>query len=289
MGLLIRPVRHKLSIERPEPLLAITPPSVGWQYISFSAYELRTGQTIAGTAQGQETVLLLLAGRGEIQLNGQQLGPLGNRASVFEDAPPAALYLAGDSSYQVTCLSSRLEIVLASVPANRCHLPARVLRPETMSLEMRGAGNTERYIRHILDTDQEAERIIVVEVITPNGHWSSFPPHKHDTESPPLEAYLEEVYYYHFQPAEGFALQRVYYPGDLDETVAVHDGDLVLVPRGYHTVAAVPGYDLYYLNIMAGPRRSWQYQVDPIFRHLLPPSGSITGKIIQPVSPVNGA
>jgi len=157
-----------------------------------------------------------------------------------------------------------------------------VIRPEDVSVELRGEGNTRRRVQHILDTDQEAERLIAVEVITPAGNWSSFPPHKHDTENPPHEAYLEETYYHHMQPTDGFAFQRVYTGEGFDETVAVHDGDLVLVPKGYHVVSAAPGFDLYYLNVMAGPRREWQYQVDPAFHRLLPPSGKITGEIVRP-------
>ena len=130
--------------------------------------------------------------------------------------------------------------------------------------------------------------MILVEVITPAGNWSSFPPHKHDTENPPYEAYLEETYYYHVQPADGFAFQRVYNYEGFDETVAVHDGDLVLVPKGYHVVSAVPGCDLYYLNVMAGPHREWHYQVDPAFHRLLPPSGKITGSIVRPAGGKEG-
>src|SRR5260370_298001 len=118
---------------------------------------------------------------------------------------------------------------------------ARLIRPEEVSVELRGEGNTRRRVQHILDTDQEAEHLIVVEVITPAGNWSSFPPHKHDTEKPPHEAYLEETYYHHVQPADGFAFQRVYTGEEFDVTVAVHDGDLVLVPTGYQMGGSVPG------------------------------------------------
>src|SRR3989442_8266960 len=113
----------------------------------------------------------------------------------------------------------------------------------------------ERRIHHILMEDAAAESLLLTEVLTPAGHWSSYPPHKHDTDDPPRETALEETYYHRIRSGEGFALQRVYTrDGTLDETVAARDGDVVLVPRGYHTVSAPPGYDLYYLNVMAGPR-----------------------------------
>jgi 5-deoxy-glucuronate isomerase len=284
MGLLIRPTSRLAQAEEPQARLAVTPASAGWQYVSFTVYHLRAGQRLSGTAEGQETLVMILTGVGEAWLNGQALREVGERLSVFDDRSPYALYLSVDGHYEIICRSEGMEIAVAAAPATEQHLPARLIGPADISLEIRGSGQTERRIRHILDTDQEAERLIAVEVITPGGNWSSFPPHKHDSENPPHESYLEETYYYHIQPADGFAIQRVYTYDGLDETMTVHDGELVLVPRGYHTVAAVPGCDLYYLNVMAGPRRAWQYQVDEAFRRLLPPSGSIMGTVLRPGS-----
>ncbi len=280
MGVLIKPQTNQTDgILRP---LNITPETAGWQYVSFAVYHLARGQTLRGAANGRETAVAVLSGIGKAELNGQAVGQLGERLSVFENKAPYALYLSEDASYQVACTSDSMEIAGASAPTTHQHLPPRVIRPEDVSVELRGEGNTQRRVQHILDTDQIAERLIVVEVITPAGNWSSFPPHKHDTENPPHEAYLEETYYHHVQPAEGFAFQRVYNYEGFDETVAVQDGDLVLIPRGYHVVSAAPGFNLYYLNIMAGPHRNWLYQVDPAFHRLLPPSGKITGSIVRP-------
>ncbi|HEY6288378.1 MAG TPA: 5-deoxy-glucuronate isomerase, partial [Nitrospiraceae bacterium] len=280
MGVLIKPQTGQTDgILR---AVDITPETAGWQYVSFAVYQLTRGQTLRGAADGRETTVVVLSGIGRAELNGQSVGQLGERLSVFENRAPYALYLSEDASYQVECTSNSMEIALASAPTTHRHLPARMIRPEEVSVELRGEGNTQRRIQHILDTDQEAEHLIIVEVITPAGNWSSFPPHKHDTENPPYEAYLEETYYHHVQPADGFAFQRVYTYEGFDETVAVHDGDLVLVPRGYHVVSAAPGFDLYYLNIMAGPHRAWNYQVDPAIHRLLPPSGKITGSIVRP-------
>jgi 5-deoxy-glucuronate isomerase len=118
--------------------------------------------------------------------------------------------------------------------------------------------------------DRPAERLLVVEVITPNGHWSSYPPHKHDQDDRPRETYLEETYYHRIRPEKGFAVQRVYTEDRaIDETVTFFDGDVVLVPRGYHVVSTPPGYDLYYLNVMAGPVREWKIKNDPEHEWLL--------------------
>jgi 5-deoxy-glucuronate isomerase len=279
MSVLIKP-----QTEQTEGILRtvnITPETAGWQYVSFAVYHLTRGQMLRGAANGKETALVILSGIGRAELNGRPVGQLGERLSVFENKAPYALYLSEDASYQVECASDGMEIALASAPTTHRHLAARVVRPENVSVEIRGEGNTQRRVQHILDIDQEAERLIVVEVITPAGNWSSFPPHKHDTENPPHEAYLEETYYHHVSPTDGFAFQRVYNYQDIDETVAAYDGDLVLVPKGYHVVSATPGCDLYYLNVMAGPQRIWNYQVDPAFHRLLPPSGKITGSIVR--------
>ena len=280
MGVLIKPQTDQ--IDGMLSPVAITPETAGWKYVSFAVYQLRSGQTLRGAAEGRETALVVLSGTGNAELNGQSEGQIGERLSVFENKAPYALYLSEDASYQVECTSEGMEIAIASAPTTHQHLPARVIRPQDVSVERRGEGTTRRRVQHILDTDQKAERLIVVEVITPAGNWSSFPPHKHDTENPPYEAYLEETYYHHVQPADGFAFQRVYTDEEFDETVAVHDRDLVLVPRGYHVVSAAPGCELYYLNIMAGPHRAWNYQVDPAFHRLLPPSGRITGESVRP-------
>jgi 5-deoxy-glucuronate isomerase len=120
-------------------------------------------------------------------------------------------------------------------------------------------------VRNILpDSDPRAESLLVVEVITPQGNWSSYPPHKHDTDSLPGESLLEETYYHRLNPSQGFAFQRVYTDDrSLDEAICVQDGDVVMVPKGYHPVGAPYGYELYYLNVMAGPTRKWVFSNDP--------------------------
>lgn len=282
MSILINPQKEQTEqngILRP---IDITPETADWQYVSFAVYSLKRGQTLRGAANGRETAVIVLTGIGNAELNGESVGHIGERLSVFENKAPYALYLSEDANYQIECTSDTMEIAVASAPTTHRHLPMRVIRPEEVSVELRGEGSARRRVQHILDVDQEAEHLILVEVITPAGNWSSFPPHKHDTENPPYEAYLEETYYHHVQPADGFAFQRVYNYEGFDETVTVHDGSLVLVPKGYHVVSTPPGFDLYYLNVMAGPHRAWNYQVDPAFHRLLPPSGKITGSIVHP-------
>ncbi len=141
---------------------------------------------------------------------------------------------------------------------------ARLIAPQDVGVEPRGTGNMTRQIHNILPEQAQADSLLVVEVFTPDGHWSSYPPHKHDADNLPHESYLEETYYHKINPAHGFAVQRVYTDDrSLDETMCVRDSETVLVPKGYHPVAAPPGYESYYLNVMAGPKRTWKFHNDP--------------------------
>ncbi|THD56849.1 5-deoxy-glucuronate isomerase, partial [Phenylobacterium sp.] len=159
--------------------------------------------------------------------------------------------------------TSAVELAVCTAPANGAGT-AREIAAGKMSREVRGQGTNTRHVRNILPETEPAESLLVVEVITPGGNWSSYPPHKHDTATVGEETALEETYYHRLNPPQGFAFQRVYTDDrSLDQTMAVEDGDLVMVPRGYHPVGAPHGYDLYYLNVMAGPKRQWIFRNDP--------------------------
>jgi 5-deoxy-glucuronate isomerase len=142
--------------------------------------------------------------------------------------------------------------------------PAQLVTPDQVSIEIRGGGNATRQIHAMLPPDFPAHRLLVVEVFTPDGNWSSFPPHKHDVHNPPAEVDLEEIYYFRIERPEGFAIQKVYTPDRrIDQTLTVRDGELVLVPEGYHPVVAAHGYNVYYLNALAGSARSMASSDDP--------------------------
>jgi 5-deoxy-glucuronate isomerase len=229
----------------------VTPETAGWRHLSFC---VRAGSFAAGTDE-DEIALVVLGGGCRVTAEGESW-ELGGRASVFAGMP-WALYLPRDTRYTV---EGDAEI---AVCAARCELRREPLlvRPEDVEVEVRGAGNATRQINHIIKPEFPAERLLVVEVFTPSGNWSSYPPHKHDEDRAPDEVVLEETYYYR---TDGFAVQRLYSPRhDLDLTCTVHDGDLVLVPFGYHTTAAAHGYDLYYLNALAGDQRSMAAADDP--------------------------
>jgi 5-deoxy-glucuronate isomerase len=237
----------------------VTPESAGWRHLSFrvdtGAHEARTGEN--------EVALVPLSGRYAVEAEGERW-ELGGRESVF-DGMPWALYLPRDTEYRVESLDPAVPLELGVCGARCEHRREPVLvRPEDVEIEVRGAGNATRQINHIVPPDFPAERILVVEVFTPAGNWSSYPPHKHDEDAPPGEVVLEETYYYRTADPAAFAVQRLYSPRhDVDVTVTVRDGDLMLVPWGYHTTAAAHGYDLYYLNALAGDRRSMAAADDP--------------------------
>lgn len=243
-------------------VVEVTPRSAGWKYVGFSVHKLTDGQTVSGREAGRETCLVMLSGNADVTVAGQRLPRLEGRASVFTNAPPAAVYVPPGSDWTVTA-QSNLELAVCTAPATGT-MEARLIDSKRMSREVRGKGANTRYVRNILPETEPAESLLVVEVITPGGNWSSYPPHKHDTITPAEESALEETYYHRLNPAQGFAFQRVYTDDrSLDQTVAVEDGDVVLVPRGYHPVGSPYGYDLYYLNVMAGPTRQWIFRNDP--------------------------
>ncbi len=234
----------------------VTPETAGWRYLHFG---VRQGP-FASETRDAEIAIVVLGGRCSVEAEGERW-ELGGRARVF-DGMPWALYLPRDTAYTVAGDGS-LEVAICGALCERRREPV-LIRPDDVEVEVRGAGNATRQINHIVKPSFPAERLLVVEVFTPSGNWSSYPPHKHDEDRPPGEVVLEETYYYRTAAPEAFAVQRLYSPRHgVDVTETVRDGDLMLVPFGYHTTAAAHGYDLYYLNALAGDRRSMAAADDP--------------------------
>ena len=243
-------------------VLEVTPESAGWQHVGFQVVKLQPGQRHEGGIEGREACLVILSGTANIRAGALSVDAVGNRQSVFEDAPPAAVYVPAGTSYRIEAVTT-VELAIGTAPGSETGEP-RLIDSSRMSLEVRGQGTNQRFVRNILPETEPAESLLVVEVITPGGHWSSYPPHKHDTATEGEETALEETYYHRLNPPQGFAIQRVYTDDrSIDETITVEDGDVVMVPRGYHPVGAPHGYDVYYLNVMAGPRRNWIFRNDP--------------------------
>jgi 5-deoxy-glucuronate isomerase len=240
----------------------VTPETAGWEYVTCTVYRLDVGQSVACAADDQERLVLVLEGRATVTAGERDFGEIGSRDTVFDGPPPPVVLVEPGLPVALTATSRALVVVASAVggPVRR----TACIGPDEILVEARGTGNTARRINHLLPPGTEAGRLIAFEVFTPGGNWSSYPPHKHDTEDPPVESRLEELYLYRFAKPQGFAFQRVYTPDrSLDEALTPGDLDIVVVPEGYHLVGAPAGYDTYYLNVMAGPRRDWHFTVDP--------------------------
>jgi 5-deoxy-glucuronate isomerase len=245
-------------------LVAISPESAGWKYVGFDVYQLAKGGRIERSTAGRELCIVMLSGRADVWGGGQEWRDVGSRESVFAGTPDAVYLPPGDAV--AIAAKSQCELAMCWAPGAGGKEPA-LLPGASVRPFKRGSGKTERTIHNILMEDRPAESLLVTEVLTPGGNWSSYPPHKHDKDDLPRESYLEETYYHRTARPEGFAVQLVYTDDrSLDEAIQVRDGDVVLVPSGYHPVAAGPGYDLYYLNVMAGPARRWLVTTDPDHR-----------------------
>lgn len=244
------------------------------EYVGFSAYRLGLGESLPVSAGDKELCLVLLSGRidvqGEAPQGAFQWSNLGDRQSVFEDKSPFAVYLPPGSQAQVSALS-QVQIALCAAPGALEGSPGpRLIRPEQCKRSVRGKGANTRYVCDILPDSEPAHSLLVVEVRTPSGHSSSYPPHKHDTDDLPHQSFLEETYYHQVNPPQGFVFQRVYTDDrSIDQAMAVENSDLVVVPKGYHPVSVPYGYESYYLNVMAGPKRVWQFHNDPQHSWLL--------------------
>ncbi|GAC1438123.1 MAG: 5-deoxy-glucuronate isomerase [Chloroflexota bacterium] len=243
-------------------VVAITPEEAGWTHVGFAAVRLSASEGYEGATGAREVAIVVIGGRCAVHSSAGSWHEVGGRPDPFAGRPHA-LYLPPGTTYRVEAAGGPAEIALCSAPA-RGGLPARLIVPEDVRAHVRGEGQAARTIHNILMEDAPAESLLITEIQSPPGNWSSYPPHKHDRTAFPEETLLEETYYFRFRPAQGFAFQRVYTDDrSLDETISFGDRDVVLVPRGYHVVAAAAHYDTYYLNVLAGPRRALRMSFDP--------------------------
>jgi 5-deoxy-glucuronate isomerase len=266
---MVSPLLVKAQPEGRE-IVAVTPERAGWTHVGFRALRLRAGEVETLATGTRELCLVVLTGTVDVTVDGLTHAGLGHRTSVFEPVSPAAVYVPPGHPVEIRATSDA-EVALCSAPGDDQPRRVRVIAPGSMRRSVRGHGSNLRRVCDILPHDDPtAAHLLVVEVLTPAGHSSSYPPHKHDAESPPQETALEETYYHRLNPPQGFAFQRVYTDDrSLDEACAPEDHDVVMVPRGYHPVVAPHGYDLYYLNVMAGPQRLWIFRNDPAHEWML--------------------
>jgi 5-deoxy-glucuronate isomerase len=241
----------------------VSPGRAPLEHITLGLQRLREGEVQRFGAPAQESVLIVLGGK--LNVSGASPGATARleRRSVFEDAA-AAVYIAPGDEITVSA-DSDTEIAMARAPSSRREgLRSQVVLPANLQRREVGQDNWRRLVWDVIPGDFAADRLIVGETFNPPGNWSSSPPHKHDRHDPPRESRFEEVYFYRFDPPQGFGMQRVYTAdGDLDLCYAVQQNDVVVLPRGYHPVVAAPGYRLYYLWVLAGQSRDPVWFEDP--------------------------
>jgi 5-deoxy-glucuronate isomerase len=244
--------------------LVVTPEAAGWAYSGLRVLTLAAGGSHTFATGEEELVVLPLAGSCAVSCDGETF-ELRGRRSVFSRITDFA-YLPRDARATVTSASGGR----FALPSARCgrRFPPRYGQAEQVQSELRGAGQCSRQVNNFCTPETfECDKLMAVEVLTPGGNWSSYPPHKHD-ETRAGEVELEELYYFELSAPSGLAYQRVYGTADrpIDVLAEVHSGDVVLIPHGWHGPSmAGPGYDLYYLNVMAGPgeERAWRFCDDP--------------------------
>ena len=241
----------------------ITPKSAGWSYVGFALYRLQAGETAAEATGDREAILVLVEGGARVSGGGRDFGEIGDRLDVFEKTPPHAVYVPDGSEWRAEATTD-LTLAVCTAPGRGGH-SARLIGPDGISLTDRGKGTNLRHINAIAMEERDvADSLLVTEVFTPTGHWSSYPPHRHDEDDYPRMTYLEETYYHRLNPPQGYGHQRVFTEdGSLDETMTVKNHDVVLVPRGHHPCGVPYGYEMYYLNVMAGPLRKWRFENHP--------------------------
>jgi len=267
-------VIHPGNSADPDVVVEVTPELAGWDYIRFQLRRLNAQSCWTFTTGNCELAIVVLSGRISVESNRGQWQHIGERSSVFSGLP-SALYLPRHTSLTVSA-ETLCEYAVALAPTDQDHEP-RLVTPRDIEVEIRGGDNATRQINSILPPGFPCHRLVVVEVYTPSGNWSSYPPHKNDIHKidhtgKVVEADREEIYFYKLDPSQGFAFQRIYtdpesplhragYP--IDAGLVVQNNDIVLVPEGYHPVASAPGYTTYYLNVLAGSAQSLANSEDP--------------------------
>lgn len=267
-------VVHPGNSTDPHVVVEVTPELAGWQYISFQVRRLPAGHTWSFATGTREMAIIVLSGRLGVESNRGQWMHIGQRESVF-DGLPFALYLPRQTTLTIFA-ESACEYAIALAPAEQDHAP-RLVTPRDIEIEIRGGDHATRQINNIIPPGFPCHRLVVVEVYTPGGNWSSYPPHKHDLhrtdqDGTILEADLEEIYFYKLDRPQGFAVQRIYTAPEspleqaglpIDALLLAGNNDVVIVPEGYHPVSSPPGYTTYYLNVLAGSAQSLANSEDP--------------------------
>jgi 5-deoxy-glucuronate isomerase len=245
----------------------VTPASAGWEHLSFEVRRLNRDMTWEGHTGDNEYALVILGGVCSVQSSRGSWHEIGRRPDVFSGMP-YTVYLPRRTDFTLTAHTDGFEVAAGWAATGRDR-PPKLVTPADCTVEIRGGGSATRQIVNPIPPGFDCDRLVAVEVYTPGGNWSSYPPHKHDVHRVDdsgkiLEADLEETYFYKIDRPDGYAIQRVYTTdGRIDALMLARSDDTVLVPEGYHPVSAAHGYTVYYLNFLAGSAQSLANVDDP--------------------------
>lgn len=229
-------------------------------YVETQVFKMTLGGEVAVNLVDKEVCVVALTGSYQISDGDLTFNNVGTRDSVFERIPTDSVYVSKGKTVTINCQKPG-DIILCFSTADGDPRETQLIKGSDNLVEHRGKYNNKRMVHNILDDQSPiSEKLLVVEVYTDQANWSSYPPHKHDQDNLPEESFLEEIYYHEINPKKGFIFQRIYTDDRLlDETMAVYNQDMIMVPKGYHPVSVAEGYDNYYLNIMAGPTKVWEF------------------------------
>ena len=233
----------------------ITKENSSCKLIEMDMLILSDGEKKKYNETDKEYGLLIMGGKCTVTGKGIDYQNIGKRKDVF-DGPATCVYIPRNTEFTITA-NGDVSIAVCKSPSTKDHKPVLINADDVVIKDL-GKPGWQRQAHFILDERVEADRIYIGEAYVEGGQWASYPPHKHDDDNMPTEANTEEIYYFEFKKPTGFGIQKVYTKeGDIDETYTVKSGDFVEVPRGYHPFHAAPGYDNYYLWIMAGENRGF--------------------------------
>lgn len=235
------------------------------QLLDFNLLALKDGDSFTGSSDDREILAVILGGKAKFTVAGKEFGVLGERPDVFS-GKPYSVYIPAGSDYAIEA-QGEVEIALASAPSDE-EIEPYVIDPSQIATGAWGGANFKRYYHQILTTaaqpDLPARRLIVGETFTPSGNWSTYPPHKHEEDDLPNEAFHEEMYYFRVDPAEGFGICVYYNDDGEEENFTIRDNSIHMMDKGYHTVVSAPGYTTYYLWFLAGNQRAQAVVNDPV-------------------------
>lgn len=237
----------------------------GWQYLNMVALRLETGKTFGITIEQYEYVAVILGGVCDIRTSKGNFVDVGRRPDVFTGLP-YAVYMPRNTEFEIEALTDDFAMASCWVPTDQDH-PLQLITPRDVTMNIHGGGNASHQINTVLPPGFDCHRLTVREIYTPGGNWANYPPHKHDTTVDNAEAPLEELFFFKLDRPHGYVVQRIYSDDDtLDTTLTARHNDIVLIPKGYHTLSAAHGYTAYTLSVTAGASSTLAHTVDPHYK-----------------------